>query len=189
MPYGFNEDKSKFDLSQKADASHTHDAGDITSGEIPAARIGSLPASKITSGTLPIARGGTNAATAAAARTSLGATSRRTITSGNATTNDVMLVANVNASIGSVSANGSKDKNGINIAKTGYIPIALTGLVPLVDGVPSANVVVTRWAMGIGDGDSGPTLNMTVRNLTGSALSNVSVRYSVIYLKAALLNQ
>ena len=44
-----------------------------SSGLIPVAQIPGLSASKITSGTLPITRGGTGAATAAAARTALGA--------------------------------------------------------------------------------------------------------------------
>jgi len=46
-------------IGSKADASHTHAAGDVTSGTFAAARIPSLAASKITSGTFGVARGGT----------------------------------------------------------------------------------------------------------------------------------
>ena len=43
----------------KADATHSHAAGDITSGTFDAARIPSLAVGKITSGTFTVARGGT----------------------------------------------------------------------------------------------------------------------------------
>lgn len=49
MPYGFNDDKSKYDLQEildevdgKANASHTHNAGDITGGNLS---VGNLTAS------------------------------------------------------------------------------------------------------------------------------------------------
>lgn len=72
MPYGFNDDKSKYDLPDalteeheqllvdvagKADAKHTHSASDITSG------------------TLPIANGGTGSTSAADACNAIGAVS------------------------------------------------------------------------------------------------------------------
>lgn len=81
MPYGFNEDKSKFDLSAlllqladdvaaleslqaivagKADAAHTHDASEVASGVLASARIPNLSTTKLTAGTLGFARGGTN---------------------------------------------------------------------------------------------------------------------------------
>jgi hypothetical protein len=62
MAYGFNNDKSKQDLTPEAvgaaAASHTHAAGDIVSGTLTTGRIPSLPASKIGSGTLVLARMG-----------------------------------------------------------------------------------------------------------------------------------
>lgn len=54
MPFGFNDDKSKRDLDEYANAEHTHDVEDIISG------------------VFPIERGGTGSDTAAAARKALG---------------------------------------------------------------------------------------------------------------------
>lgn len=79
MPFGFNEDKSKFDIDQiftqietvagnltaliegKTDTGHKHDASDVESGVFAAARIPSLAVEKIT-GILPAAKGGTGKA-------------------------------------------------------------------------------------------------------------------------------
>lgn len=72
MPYGFNEDKSKNDLSGFASAEHSHDAEDIISGTFDIERIPDMDAEKVSSGTFPIARGGTGGSTAAAARKALG---------------------------------------------------------------------------------------------------------------------
>lgn len=57
LSYFWSKLKSRFD--GKADASHVHDAGDITSGTFGASRIPNLAASKITSGTFGVSRGGT----------------------------------------------------------------------------------------------------------------------------------
>lgn len=50
-------------LDGKAATSHSHAAGDVTSGTFAVARIPSLAASKITSGTFGVARGGTGVGT------------------------------------------------------------------------------------------------------------------------------
>lgn len=95
MAYGFNSDKSKFDIDSavtdltamiatKADAGHKHSASDITSGTLSVARGGTghttLQATRNamglgnTSGALPIANGGTGETTALNALKALGMT-------------------------------------------------------------------------------------------------------------------
>lgn len=95
MAYGFNDDKSKFDIdgtvtdltamiATKANAGHKHSASDITSGTLSAARGGTghttLQATRnamglgSTTGALPIANGGTGETTALNALKALGMT-------------------------------------------------------------------------------------------------------------------
>lgn len=103
MPFGFNEDKSKFDLdkmidqflslvSGKANNGHTHSASDVTDGVLAVERGGTghdtLQALRNavglgdTTGALPVANGGTGATNAAAARRSLGANNASNLSEG-----------------------------------------------------------------------------------------------------------
>ena len=96
MAYGFNSDKSKFDIDSavtdltamiatKADAGHKHSASDITSGTLSVARGGTgqttLQATRNamglgnTTGALPIANGGTGLTASPSMLANLGSTS------------------------------------------------------------------------------------------------------------------
>lgn len=91
-------------IKGKADAvyaalSHTHAAGDITSGTFADARIPSLNTSKLTAGTLGLARGGTGQTTAPKALYSLTNGSSELYASGLAT-DDFIPVADVSATTG-----------------------------------------------------------------------------------------
>ena len=66
-------------IEGKANASHAHDAGDITSGTFSTSRIPSLGASKITSGTLAVARGGTGVTANPSMLINLGSTSAASV--------------------------------------------------------------------------------------------------------------
>lgn len=171
MSYGFNEDKSKFELAEmqqqiggKANASHTHNASDI-------------------SGVLPIQNGGTGGATAAAARTALGATSRRSLT--NTTTDSGTTDVSVKAfqpSAKNISAGGTGAWT-INVNRTGYIPIA----VELADVLPAKTNISQMY---IGEGSSNTNMYVYL-NVTNNGASTVSVQPIVVvrYLKASMLNQ
>lgn len=171
MSYGFNEDKSKFDLEAmqqqidgKANASHTHNVSDL-------------------SGVLPIQNGGTGGATAAAARTALGATSRRSLT--NTTTDSGTTDVSVKAfqpSAKNIAANGTGAWT-INVNRNGYIPIA----VELADVLPAKTYISQMYI-----GEAASSTNATVYfNVTNIGTSTVSVQPIIVvrYLKASMLNQ
>lgn len=194
MSYGFNEDKSKFDLEEmqqqidgKASIAHAHNAADITEGTLAVARGGtgqtSLQAFRNaaglgnTTGALPVANGGTGATAAAGARTNIGATSRRNVTanySGSTSGNPDFLLKSF--SDGGVPS--SSHTRSISIAVSGYLPIAIASArvkdhlnnAYMAFGSALSNTAVTLYF----DSSVGYTVDSTIQ---------------VLYVRTALLNQ
>ena len=117
-------------LATKANSSHSHAAGDITSGTLASARIPNLAASKITSGTLssdrlptvPVAKGGTGATDAATARANLGITPANI---GAATSSHTHDIVTTEAS-GLMSASDKEKLDGIEEGANNYTHPAYT---------------------------------------------------------------
>ena len=208
MSYGFNEDKSKFELDVqfsdinlniqgKADAEHTHNAADITDGTLAVARggtgQGSLQALRNaaglgnTTGALPVANGGTGATAAANARTNLGATSRRNITAnyaGNVANNPDFMIKSFT---GAVLATRTGTTN-VNIAVSGYTPIAVMNFYQEYVSSTAASSSIIRLGAKITS-----TTQAQVRTMVqdGQAWPNggYTCKFDVLYVRTALLNQ
>lgn len=203
MSYGFNEDKSKFELDVqfsdinlniqgKADAEHTHNAADITDGTLAVARGGTGQASLQalrnaaglgnTTGALPVANGGTGATGATAARTNLDATSRRNLTAnyaGNAASNPDFLLKTFTGSF-NIAGNNYPQTHDVSVGVSGYTAIAIAGLSSYAGGQPMARVgAVVKSAT-----------TATLRLEYSSAGSGTfSYTMQILYVRTALLNQ
>lgn len=205
MAYGFNDDKSKFELdvafgelnvniNQKADAAHTHSAEDITDGTLAVARGGTGQASLQalrnaaglgnTTGAVPVANGGTGATGAAAARTNIGATSRRNVTanySGATTNNPDILVKTFTATMAQSSA-GHVD---VSVGVSGYTPIAVSGFV----NKPASS------SSSFAEGQFTHKLTSASKVRIGTywvsvwPTSGYEFQFDVTYIRTALLNQ
>lgn len=203
MAYGFNEDKSKFELdvafgelnvniNQKADAAHTHSAEDITDGTLAVARGGTGQASLQalrnaaglgnTTGALPVANGGTGATGAAAARTNIGATSRRNVTanySGVTTSNPDILVKTFTANVTSTSGNTD-----VNVAVSGYTPIAVSGFaIKPTSGSGTTMAQLTHKLT------SASKVRIAPYYVSAWPTSGITCTFEVAYIRTALLNQ
>lgn len=205
MSYGFNEDKSKFELDVqfsdinlniqgKADAEHTHNAADITDGTLAVARggtgQGSLQALRNaaglgnTTGALPVANGGTGATAAANARTNLGATSRRNITanySGNTGSNPDILVKTFTGTIGIPPSAGYAD---VGVGVSGYTPIAVSGFALKPTGSGGSMVVQLTHKL-----TSTSNVRIGTYHVSAWPSGGVTYTFEVTYIRTALINQ
>lgn len=203
MSYGFNEDKSKFELDVvfseinvniqgKADVHHTHNAADVVDGVLAVERGGTgqstLQAFRNaaglgnTTGALPVANGGTGATAAASARANIGATSRRNVTAnyaGSTANNPDFLLKTFTGSF-SISGTSFPQNHDVGVGVSGYTAIAVAGFSSIAASQPTARVgAIVKNAT---------TATLRLEYTSGGS-GQCSYTLQILYVRTALLNQ